>query len=840
MLPFIIRHALENVWCSPEQDRQAIITLNRASRPGGQLGYIDLQWSREYLPNGTDYFAVYVIGQNSPYRLNLPTEESDWMSFSELSRTRGINIELYTDSGLMFANEFCFLRRTKNRNFVIAVKRQDVIADLDFVTPSVRFYSNAYFDSSRADHLAQTVSTKAIVVGSMAEALAFQGEMHTLRNTGAGRVLAFRNGEYVNDYLPSLIAVGDILEYRHDTSIKTVYEFSSKQVPSFLSALDSQQKYLLHPPKALDVIDYQDDVDVYIVKKNAGLRDRGLYYHKNRPYGLRNVTHHDYSLSANQLQEYIEGGVIWDETDDLTIMLFVKHAGYARPLIDEHSRIKELYKLTDTEIVTAMLGTAATLEEWRASALEASAYTKIMRSSFKTVSTEDVVAAYGYNSLANIHAKVYHRVVGDRVQLPVGLQNNATIFEYDNDGLLLSWRQHNGSATYYTQHVETTFVEVLSGLGGNGSPIEVGNLNYTVEKDQSYRMYTTSVVGGVISNNWTDVTGTPKAVRIGDTVYWSIDTDGERAAIVNNLYFTCYDLVLSTTDLVYQFSIAHKTYQGLVVKIPPGRVDIFMNGHSLIKDIDYHLDFPRVTILTSKYLKPGSQNLTIRCTGYCNEEMEVLSPYDSGFVKYGMLSVDNQYDVREDKSVSFVVGGRRYLYDQLDFAEDGRNFTVPALTNGLPFAIEEYLVPVRNVLDYNTYPYLAESQDLDSRVSGYLTQKLPQPVNPGISMIPQKYSLYSPFLARAISDVQNGYLVPTSPFAPDAHVSEVVGPTRLALLETDPCLNANIDPSYVHIRPHPLNTVLSVTAVQYAFLERLIAQYLNGRVDLTAFVTIQE
>ncbi len=840
MLPFIIRHALANVWCSPEQDRQAIIRLNRSSRPGGQLGYIDLQWAREYLPTNNDYYAVYVIGQNSPYRLNLPTEESEWMTFAHLGRTRGINIELYTDAGLMFSNDHCYLRRTKNRNFIIAVKRQDVITDIDQVTPYVRFYSNSYYDSERADHLTQTVFTKAIVVGSMEQALAFQNEMLTARATGVGRVLAYRNGEYVNDYLPTLMQIGDILEYRHDPSIKAVYEFSSKSLPSFLSALDSQQKYLLHPPKALDVIDYQDDVDVYVVKKNPTSRDRGLYYHKNRSYGLRMVTHHDYALSANQLQEYIENDSIWDENDDLTIMVFVKHSGYARPLIDEHSRIKELYKLTDSEIVAAMVGFDATLEEWRAASLEANAYTKIMRSAYKDVSVNDVIAAYGYNSLANIYGKVYHRVVDQRVLLPVGLQSNSTVYEYDFNGLLLGWRQHVGDATYYTQYPETVFVEVLAGRGGTESPIEVGNVNYTVEKDQSYRMYVTPVVGGVITNEWADVTNTSKVTRVGDTVYWTIDTDGERAAIVNDMFFTCYDLVLNSNDLVYQFTITHKTYQGLVVKIPPGRIDIFLNGHSLIQDIDYHIDFPRVTLLTSKYLKTGAQNLTIRCTGYCSTTMELLKPYDSGFVKYGMLSVDNEYDVREDKSVSFVVGGRRYLHDQLDFAEDGRNIDVPGLVNGLPFAIEEYLIPVRNVVEYNTYPHFAESKDLDSRISGYLTQRLPQPSNPGISMIPEKYSLYSPFMAKAISDVKNGFLTPTSIYAPEDHVSDVLGSARLALLTVDPCLNPNLELAYVHIRPHPSNTVISVTAEQYTFLERLNVQYLNGRVDLTAFVIIQE
>ena len=38
-----------------------------------------------------------------------------------------------------------------------------------------------------------------------------------------------------------------------------------------------------------------------------------------------------------------------------------------RPLINEHSRIKELYKLSDDMIMQAMVGALANIPEWQAS-----------------------------------------------------------------------------------------------------------------------------------------------------------------------------------------------------------------------------------------------------------------------------------------------------------------------------------------------------------------------------------------------------------------------------------------------------------------------------------------
>lgn len=840
MLPFVVRHAIKNVWCSPEQDRQALLRLTRASRAGGQLGYIDLQRTREYLPTRNEYYHVYVVGQNSPYRLNLPDKTSEWYSLAQLAAQRGISAELYTEIGKVFSSDQCFIRMTGNRTFLVAVKRQDRIADLDLEQAYLRLYSNSYFDSPRADFLGETIVTQSVVVDSPTTALTLQTEMYRRRQLGLGYVSAFHNGDYVDDFLPSFIQVGDIVEFRHDYSVKTVHEFSTRQLQSFLSALDAQQKYLLHPPKALDVIDFQDDVEVYVVKRTIGNRYRGRYFHRNNESSIRNVTHHDYSISIPQLQQYIQLHPDWADNDELFIRLHVKHSGYYRPLIDEHQRIKELYKLSDTDIERAMLGIDSTLEEWRAPALEAGYYTKIMRSKYTEITVNDVARAYGYNSLANIYAKVWHRVTNERVLLPVGLQTNSTIYEYDINGLLLGWRQHSNNETYYTQYPQTAFIEAIAGLGGSTSPIEIGQAPVTVFKDQSYRFYVCPIVGGQISNTWTDVTNTAKHIRSDGVEYWSIDVDGEMGAVVNDLQFTSYDLQLTSTDMVYQFSINHKTHNGILVKIPPGRVDIFLNGYSLIRDIDYVMDFPRVTILSSKYLVAGPQKLTIRCMGFCTETLEIPKPYDAGFIKYGMISVNSHYDVREDKSVSFIVGGRRYLADSLDFAEDGRNVSIPALTNGLPYAIEDYQIPVRGVIDYNTYPFIADSRDVDSRVSNYISGKLPEPVNPGISPIPERYPLYSPFLARVISDLRNNYLTATSPFAPMEHVSATLGATRLALLSIDPCLNPTLNASYLHIRPHPLPTVLSVTREEYAFLERLVVDYLQGKVDLTSFVTIQE
>ena len=130
-----------------------------------------------------------------------------------------------------------------------------------------------------------------------------------------------------------------------------------------------------------------------------------------------------------------------------------------------------------------------------------------------------------------------------------------------------------------------------------------------------------------------------------------------------------------------------------IATIPPRRLDLWLNGHPLIENLDYYVNWPEVTIVNKSYLNPEAEQwIEVRGTGFCNSDMTMDEARESGFVEHGYLSHDRQYDVRDDKVVSIVVAGKLGHRDQLSFAEDNLGVAIEGPANGSPYAVREVVV----------------------------------------------------------------------------------------------------------------------------------------------------
>src|SRR5690606_13885417 len=60
------------------------------------------------------------------------------------------------------------------------------------------------------------------------------------------------------------------------------------------------------------------------------------------------------------------------------------------------------------------------------------------------------------------------------------------------------------------------------------------------------------------------------------------------------------------------------------------------------------------------------------------------------------------------------------------------------------------------------------------------------------------------------------------------------------LLEYDPCLDTSglLDPMIVSFHPHHLNVEVFINQYQWSFLERINKLYLNDKLDISRFVTV--
>lgn len=857
MFDYLLNHAYKNAWCSPRQDLQAILQPARISPPLGIKGTTPHMWGSLDLPTAKDQFHLYQIGQIHPSLLGLFPQPKVWMKLSEMMGAENLMADVYVADGRQLPRIETWLLLTESRDVLLAVKDQPRIASLKTEPLYMRLYSNSYFASDRADAVVNKIECQGMRVGDPNQSLLFQRDYHTSR-ARQGYTTLFVNGVYVHDFIPSLLKAGDIVEYVYDSTVKAIVDLKIADLDTFDSILDSKRKYLIHYAAAQvngPMIDYRDDIDLYLLnlgQQNGSPVWDGAYYHKNQNDAFRMVTHRDYAIAVPYVNGYLLSRPTWTDVQQLTIRMVIRHSGWQRPLINEHHRIKELYKLQEDDRVQAMLGIDSSVIVWQAAELENSYYAKLMDAMHDGVTPSIVQAGYGYNAISKLVADspLPVQVVNGRrqVSLPYALQANSTIYEYDTDGKLLEFHYHTLGAEYTPFNPLTQLIEGIMGRGSYTLSTVFGQANVELDPEANYRYYIAPISSGEVQHDqWADVTGdATKYMVIGTTATWLVDTNLYAVAVKSDRDFLAYDLTLAPNNGLLKFSIdAEATYpngaaQG-VMYIPFGNLDLWLNGRALIEGLDYHIAWPQVIIVNKAYLVPGdTQKLHVRATGFCKSDMTMPEPKEVGFIRYQQLSRNTRFDVRDDKVLRIVADGRTFHRSVLSFVEDNSGVLITAAANGKPYVIEEPVIPLRGLVDGETpYTLRDKSVVVDQAISDYLSLRLPEPVQTSPDYIADKYAIYSPFASTVAHDLLNGIISMTDFKGQysDMDVRDALA-SYTYLLDYDPT-QKTVDSDHVAIHPTNLITEMVLDIYQYNFLARAIKTFLDDKVDITQFVAIK-
>lgn len=853
MNEFLIQHAIRNVWCSPDQDHQYLFQPMRLTRSNGVRRYVDVEWNRHWLPDQDARYHVYQIGQISPLILNLIPCRHQWYTFSTAMNTNNITLDAYTRKGLQMPRFECYFMKTETRNLIVAVKDQPHIDDLDKETLFLRFYSNAYFGSERSHPTNDRIYTDGIVAKDRKSVVDFKRKVEKLINDWDGDVYQFHNGWLVDTLRPDDIAPGDKIEFVQDTSVYDIYDVAVDKLETFVSSLDSKRKYLISRPKgSTDSIDFHDDIDISLIKKGGG-RERGVFYHKGTADAVRMVTHKDLSLSVAGVISQVQSLPEWGNVKDIEVRLRIRRSGYDRPLIKENNRIHELYQLnSDDEIQRAMVGANANVREWQAANLEESCYTAIMRASGEKISQKLVQCAYGYDAIASL--------IADTPQIPVTLasgkkgvephwrlRHDSTFFEYDRKGRLIDFRYQDTAHPYHNRHEHTGYVEALVGKGDKNSGTEYARHSTPIFREKTHRAYICDIVAGVPTYDWRLAEENVHYTTTEDELIWLIDPEEHFTAVRNDSDFLVYSFNAHPHNGMIAFTVESEDLLGELRKVRPcflphGQLNVFLNGHSLIENLDYFVKWPEIVICNKEYLTDdgGEQRVTVRSFGFLDENCERFPPSEYGFVKHGLLSINQRYDVRKGKVLRMVADGRLWTRDELKFAEDDWGVRMDNVRNGAPYLIQDILVPMKGLVDIDAYEFRERSLEIDRRIGDYLTLYRPEPETEAVDLIPRRYRVLSPFASRIHHDLLSGYLYPTEITGQysDEKIKEWLSDYEW-LLEFDPIIQG-VDDNYVNIHPHEffVETVLDV--YQYNFLARAIKVYLQGKVSLSTHVRIKE
>lgn len=858
MQNFIVDHAVRNVWCSPDQDTQVIIEPARLTPTSGVLGAYKVMWRTIDLPDNSNRWHVYQIGQIHPLILGLFPKSRQWVSFSDTCNAQKMICDIYTKDGISIPRFETYYMYNGDRDLIIAVKKNDKLSyDFNHESIFIRVYSNEYFNSLRSDNLNDFIHVEGLRATSVNEILAFQNLFNTY-TARPGKTYAFVNGVKVKAIDLLSMVIGDVGEFVYDSSIYKVLEFKLDDLSFFESSLDSKRKYLLHYlDNNVTSIDYQDDIDVFVIlKKNANVQ-KGLYYHKNNPDAMRMVTHRDYSISTAYVQGYISkietlnNAIV--SSPDMYIQLHIRKSGWLRPLVFENNRISELYKMNDIDVVRALLGIDAVVPNWRAENLENSSYTRIMSSSYQDITPEMVQEAYGYNAISKVLAdtpvKPFLLAGNKSVLVPYLHQIYSTAYEYNSSGVMIGWYLHSSGSLYHCVNQATEYVEFVSGIASDSLDETYNVSQTTVSPTYSYKVYTCRRVDGVPNDIFIDATANTHDYTLTSTSFvWHSADLNLYPVLRSDRKFIAYDLQLNMNRGMLKFTINTKqTRNGITgnweMLIPLGEIDVFLNGKSLIRDLDYKVVFPNVVITNKEYLVnplTQAQNIHVRFVGFCNEDLTLSKVSDYGFIEYGLISNNKRFDIRDDRVLRITLDGALKTREELIFSETNAGTNNLNLLNGRPYQIRDMISPLMGLTPEQTYSLRAKAKVIDKSISDYLTMKLPQTVHTTPNVINQRYAVFSPFCNKLIYDLSDEVL--SLPDVTGDYGRQFVMDTCKSyeyLLDFDPTQRGNEpDSNYVVIHPHSLNIVIDLNFKAYKFMQEVVNYYTDSRISLSAFVQI--
>lgn len=854
MLTHLLNHAVKNVWCSPLQDKQSIIKPARLTPFLGVRNRVTVLCTTVVLPDRNHTYHIFQLANIAPELLGIEVSLNNWVRLVDVVNNSSLFANVYHVNGVTYPLADVYLRRISRTNFIIALKENGKFSGYQDNDIYFRFYSNAYYDSDRYTGLVNPIRAYSAVSTGSPSVSQFQNMYHTYR-AKPGRVIAYHNGYIVNDFSPGRVEFNDTMEFIYDPSIHTVLEFKVSELHSYFSELDVKDKYLLHKSKTEwneDNINYEDDIEVSVIRYNPnGISFKGIYHNRNIPESLRMITHRDYSIPCDSIEAFKQmHPSVFTHLEDMVIRLHIRHSGYHRGLVKEANRIHELYKLPDNDVLEALLGHDATVPEWHCNNLEQSAYIRLMKWRSENIDPTVIQVAYGYNAMSRLLGDTpnHTRLEGFSkvVDIPTALLGDCTAYEYDGDGKLLGYYYVSGNDHHLCNHPQTDLVELIGGKGDYTMDVAYDEPITQLNPEYNYRAYICSKSLDQPLFDWQDVSGSSLYRVINNQLEWLIDQDIYYTAVMSDKVFLADRYVLEPVNGVLRFTVSVEETHGNLLRwyamsIPPRRLDVWLNGHVLVENIDFIVNWPQVVITNKAYLNPTTfNNIDIRGVNFCNSNMELETQREVGFVRHGYLSNNKIHDIHDDKVLSFVVGGSLVKREDVKLAEAGGALIFSPDYNGLPYSIRETIVPFRGKTYLDTYTLRDIAMETDKHVSEYLTPRMPPLPDNLPNVIRDRYYVYSPFASAVIYALQNDTLyfpdISTNNYG-TMDIKAALEPLEY-LLDYEPLNHFTYDEDLMVVLPHYYDNPTTLNVYQHNFLKRALDVYLDGRIPLSGYFSV--
>ena len=848
MIKHLLDDALRRVWCMPYSKSNYTVKLFRYSNSLGYINTVTYNRSNYTLPKSLVRFNIFHMTDFITSELHLNITEDEWFNLDSLFFESNVTVHLFSSKGLTVPNDKVWVLK-KDNTILFAIERFN---SLEFIVRDDIYYhvydSGYYVDDDGADY---TNVSKTVL--SISDIVVMQNTLNVIPNRES-IVKTFNGGYLTPGISPITVAVGDHISYEITPAVDSVIEKRIDDLTTFNSVLDTGvQKFLIHNPNnPLDVIPLKD-IEIYFIS----VEGIGVRYVVSEQQQLRMVTNRDYSIPTSEVDRYIAMHPdLFTNQDDMSIRVYIKKSPDWRVLSNSTLKLVELNELDEVDYLNVVAGMDSNISVWHAANLENSAHVKLINSRYSEIDDDSLVDVYGYDALVK---QFYTPVVPATIDGETWTINKAvgfdehSVYKHTAGGIITSPIVSKTVTSYNVGVSEGDIYEYFNSIA-------VTNANYQVysnvdvvplEEGVNYRVYIKEK-NLTEETNWVDVTkDTTKCIFDYDNLQLDIyvDLSSYDVLVFNDNAYRYGNYTFPDLDTLVYRGVITFTIPGSVKDqndnwinvsdIPPGRVDVFINNHYLVEGIDYVMDYPNVKILTKEYLNSSDDEpvkILFRCLGFCDENLEMEKPYDSGYVKHGYLSDDGVFELHKGKALSVFIGGKLVDQSSVNFKEYGK----VALSNnleGLPYVTLEPIMSFNRELNSVSYDLRDRNNESQKQISDYLTGVHEDPNFGEVINIGDYQSLYSTLMSRLVYIYENTESPNTlSGSLTDAKVRSIVNDNR-DVYNIDPCVTQKDNP-YVKVQPLPTYGPRPLNVHIFNLLSKVNKMYLNNKVALNSYFTI--
>lgn len=857
----IQKFAVEKIYCAPSQDRQFSFSLARVNKADFPVKrFITVYNIDKTLPDQTNQYQVFVLGNLNPSFLNLLKQHRTWYrdvwcNAQEDMNNRNFIMQLYNEDGVMFPREHLYYSFIDESSIIFAVRSTESLKRYFDVKSFkyLRVYSNTYFNSAEFAALPTKVGIKCelALVGTNIDKVALQNKIAGWEAHG-GKTLVYVNG-YYTDNLNLNIPNNSYVEILYDQSILSKEKFTIGDLRTFESTRDNKLKYLLFRDKIVDTIQYDDDNELYISTPNE-LVTKGLFFYEHRDYAVRNVTDKDYSLytsfvnnQAMTLSRLTTGAV-----SDKVIVLYTRKSNLNKKLVYSSAKFHELYKLPQDVELNVLSNMNYTVNELRAETLENSDYFKLASATkLKDITKELASSALGYNGVTYYfgNSPVMLESTEQNVDVPYLYRSQSYAFEYDATGHFTGQFVTNGPL-YTTSSPNTKFVEFLKGTTPNHFGEYLAHDAVHTLRDAEYRILSAHFNGVTRMSNWEDITEKTSTRDIVGHTLTLKEQPGKKVKIVYLDEPLVYNLELPIVDGVLFFPLTVEEDRGTGLQkhpldLPYRSVEVFVNGKKCNYELDFFASLPYISICNKTYLDytKEKQSIHIRCHGFTLDKGDINKNEIRGFVNNGVLTRNKYYDIRDDRVFSVFIRGRLRDRRIVKYSEEDNTVRLNHPHNGVPYVLSEAFIPVKEVTGLPTLPLYQKNLQMNDKVSALFNQIFKEPAINEFNIIGDHHYLYSPTVSKIIHDLLDENIPVTLYTKPydDSTILQLLDNQYKTLFLTDPIKHVKPD-NIVEIHPHIGNTIVNLNLFQYRFLTnvvRVITQNNPTRINLSGYIALQ-